>query len=78
MRATNLYSRITNFVREGDGKIGIFVIFVILSNRYRIYIYITSYPNLVETKRTNIFTFESQEDVLILSFRTFSRDPGHP
>lgn len=43
-----------------------------------IYIYITSYPNLVETKRTNIFTFESQEDVLILSFRTFSRDPGHP
>lgn len=77
MRVTNLYSRIANFViKEGGGrKIGIFVIFLILSKD--LYIYITSYSNLV-TKRTNIFTFESQEDVLILSFRTSSRDPGHP
>lgn len=36
-------------MREGDGKIGIFVIFVILSNRYRIYIYI--YYELSESCR---------------------------
>lgn len=42
VRVTNLYSRITNFiVKEGGGKIGIFVIFVILSSdATHTYIYI--------------------------------------